>query len=53
MLTFDLKLLGDHKGLNSKSEVACIIPRGKPFRFPEVSEDACTVASKAPTLKAS
>lgn len=48
MLTFDLKLLGDHKGLNSKSEVSCIIPRGKPFRFPEVPGYACKVASKAP-----
>lgn len=48
LLTLDLKLLGNHKGLNSKSEVSCIIPLGKPISFPEVSRYSCTVASKAP-----
>ncbi|GAU33503.1 hypothetical protein TSUD_386480 [Trifolium subterraneum] len=41
ILTFDLELLLDHNGLNSKSELSCIIPRGKPFNFPEVVEYVC------------
>ena len=34
-LTSDFELLVDHKGFNSRSDLASIIPRGKPFKLVE------------------
>lgn len=37
--TFFLELLVDHRGLSSKSDLACTIPRGKLFNLPEKNLD--------------
>lgn len=38
--TFDLELLVDHRGRNSKSDLSCTIPRGKAPKLPETPRNS-------------
>lgn len=39
-LTFDLRLPLDQRGFNSRSDLDCMIPRGKPFNLSLTASDS-------------